>query len=110
MPINIDAAVAIDAAIDATTDREGEFDANFYIDLVYLIVPNRLIGTATKNMCQEIEQQPYELACVAFDDAGFMLVRLEEEEEEEEKVEDGRLTQENKRRRRKKERKKEKEE
>ena len=96
--MNIDAAVAIDAAIDATTDREGEFDANFYIDLVYLIVPNRLIDTATNNVCQEIEQQPYELACVAFDDAGFMLERWEEEEEEE-KVEDGRLTQENKRRR-----------
>ena len=55
MPINIDAAVAIDAAIDATTDREDEFDANFYIDIVYLIVPNRLIDTATNNVCQEIE-------------------------------------------------------
>ena len=79
----IDATVAIDAAIDATTYREDEFDSNFYIDHVYLIVPNRLFDTATKDVYQEVERQHYELVCVAFDDAGFAVVRWEEEEEEE---------------------------
>ena len=49
MPMDIDLDAA--AANAAATDREDEFDANLYIDLVYSIVLNWLFDTVTEDMC-----------------------------------------------------------